>query len=121
MEDYKGNNFEILLERSEDYIRTSIKLFKLNTINKILNVVSAIISKAVVILFLFMFLLIASIGASILLGEILGELWYGFTIVAAFYGIIAIVIALFLNKWFKQMVNNFILKQIVKIGPDEKN
>ncbi|MDP3398485.1 MAG: phage holin family protein [Bacteroidales bacterium] len=120
MEDYKGNNFEILLERSEDYIRTCIKLFKLNTINKILKVGSAIITKAVVTLFLFMFLFIASIGGSILLGETLGRLWYGFAIVAAFYGIVAIVIALFLNNWFKRMVSNFILKQIVKIEPDEK-
>ena len=120
MEDYKGSNFEILVERAEDYIKTSIQLFKLNTINKILKVASAIISKAFVTLFLFMFLFIASIGGSILLGDILGELWYGFAIVAAFYGIIALVIALFLNNWFKQRVSNFILKQIIKIGPDEK-
>jgi len=121
MDDYKGSNFEILLERAEDYIKTSIQLFKLNTINKILKVASAIISKAFVTLFLFMFLFIASIGGSILLGDILGELWYGFAIVAAFYGIVAILIALFLNNWFKRKVSNFILKQIVKIGPDEKD
>lgn len=120
MEDSKGNNFEILLESAQDYIKTSITLYKLNTVNKVLSVVSALISKSVVMLFLSLFLLIASIGAAFLLGDILGQTWYGFMLVAAFYGVVAIVIALFLNNWFNRMISNFLLKQIVKNSPDEK-
>lgn len=120
MEDSKGNTFEILLESAQDYIKTSITLYKLNTVNKVLSAVSALISKSVVILFLSLFILIASIGAALLLGEKLGQIWYGFMIVAGFYGIVAIIISIFLNNWFNRIISNFLLKQIVKNSPDEK-
>jgi len=114
MEENNVSTFETLLTRTEDYVKTSFELFKLNTLNEILKVVSAVIAKATLLLFFFMFLLIASVAVAILVGDALGEMWYGFIIVAAFYGIIASVISLFLNNWFKNVVSNFIIKQIVK-------
>ncbi|MDP3435796.1 MAG: phage holin family protein [Bacteroidales bacterium] len=114
MEEHRENSLDTLLIRTEDYLKTSFELFKLNTLKEILKVVSAVITRATVILFFFMFFLIASIAVAILIGDTLGELWYGFIIVAAFYGIIATIISLFLSNWFKNVVSNFIIKQIQK-------
>ncbi|HBG23766.1 MAG: hypothetical protein A2X17_06555 [Bacteroidetes bacterium GWF2_41_61] len=114
MEENNVSTFETLLTRTEDYVKTSFELFKLNTLNEILKVVSAVIAKATLLLFFFTFFLLASVAVAILVGDALGELWLGFIIVAAFYGIIASVISLFFSNWFKNVVSNFIIKQIVK-------
>ncbi len=114
MEEHRENSFETLLIRTEDYLKTSFELFKLNTLKEVLKVVSAVITRITVMLFFFMFFLIASIAIAILIGNTLGKLWYGFMIVAVFYGIIATVISLFLNNWVKNVESNFIIKQIRK-------
>ena len=114
MEEYKVNTLEALLQRTEDYVKTSFELFKLNTLNKLVEILSGVITRALIFLFFFMFFLIASVSMAILIGDAIGELWYGFIIIAAFYGIIASVISLFLNNWFKNIISDFIIKQIMK-------
>lgn len=108
------NTLETLLIRTEDYVKTSFELFKLNTLKEILKVVSAVVAKTTVLLLFFIFFFIASIAAAILIGDALGEMWYGFIIIAAFYGIIASIISIFLSNWFRDIVSNFIIKQIRK-------
>ncbi len=114
MEENQENTLETLLIRTEDYVKTSFELFKLNTLKEILKVVSAVVAKTTVLLLFFIFFFIASIAAAILIGDALGEMWYGFIIIAAFYGIIASIISIFLSNWFRDIVSNFIIKQIRK-------
>ncbi len=110
----KANILESLLERAEDYGKTSLELFKLRMLNKILNVVSSIISRSSAILFFLMCFLAGTIGVAFLLGDVMGKLWYGFFIIAGFYGLIGFVIYLLMNKWIKKVVSKFILKHIAK-------
>lgn len=114
MEENQENTLETLLIRTEDYVKTSFELFKLNTLKEILKVVSAVVAKTTVLLLFFIFFFIASIAAAILIGDALGEMWYGFIIIAAFYGIIASIISIFLSNWLRDIVSNFIIKQIRK-------
>ncbi len=114
MEEYNDSTFETLLLKTEEYVKTSFELIKLKTLNEILKVVSAIISRTTALLFIFMFFLTASLAVAILIGDSLGKMWLGFIIIAGLYGIIATVITLFLNRWFKTVVSNFILNQIMK-------
>ena len=108
----KANILESLLGRAEEYGKTSLELFKLKALDKTLGVVSSIISRTVA--FIFTFFLMGTIGVAYLLGDVLGKLWYGFFIVAAFYGIIGFVLYFFLNDRIKRLVSDFLIKQVYK-------
>ncbi|OFY44368.1 MAG: hypothetical protein A2X18_01825 [Bacteroidetes bacterium GWF2_40_14] len=110
----KANILESLLGRAEEYGKTSLELFKLKALDKTLGVVSSIISRTVAFVFIFTFFLMGTIGVAYLLGDVLGKLWYGFFIVAAFYGIIGFVLYFFLNDRIKRLVSDFLIKQVYK-------
>ena len=112
MED-KPNSIESLLETTQEYIKTTFELFKLKALDKSSELVSAILTRAIAFFFIFMFFLMASIGLSIWLGEILGAGWYGFLIVAAFYGIIGLILSFF-NGGIKKLIANSFVKQVFK-------
>jgi len=54
------------------------------------------------------------LGLALWLGKILGELFYGFFIVAAFYALVAFVMHLFMRKWLKRILYDYIIKQLFK-------
>lgn len=105
---------ESLLEKAIDYGKTSIELGKLKALDKSSDIVSTIVPRAIVISLLASFLLFVNLGLSIWLGEILGEAYYGFFIVAAFYGFIAFVLHFFFHKRFKKSVSNYFIRKVLK-------
>jgi fatty acid desaturase len=48
------------------------------------------------------------------LGKLIGELYYGFMVVAAFYGFIGIIFHFCMHKWIKKVVGNYVIKQMLK-------
>lgn len=105
---------ETLLEKAEDYSKTTIELFKLNAIDKSADVLSSLISRTVVILAMTLFILIANIGLALWLGELLGKSYFGFFVIAAFYGFVAIMLKLFRHRWLKTSISNTIIRQLLK-------
>ena len=105
---------ETLLERATEYGQTSIDLVKLKTLDKTTDIVSSFIPLSVVILFIVSFLLFLNLGIAFWLGEILGKTFYGFFIVAAFYFLAGILIHLFLNKWIKKLVGDYLVRRLLK-------
>lgn len=110
----KTDSFEILLEKAQEYGKTSIELFKLRAVDKTASVVSSIVPRLAAIIILSVFFIIGTIGVSLWLGEILGKTWYGFFVIAAFYGVSGLVVYFLLHKWIKKHVGNFIIKQILQ-------
>ncbi len=104
---------ETLLERAEEYGKTTIELVKLKTLDKTADTVASVVSRLIAFVIIFMFFLIVSIGISLWLGEILGRTCYGFFIVAAFYCIIAVIVYFFMHNRIKKLVSNFIIKQVL--------
>ena len=109
-----ANLLELLLERATDYGKTSVELVKLKAIDKTADLVSSIIPLSVFILLISAFLLFLNLGIAFWLGEILGKVFYGFFIVAAFYIIMGLIIRVFLNKWIKRLVGDYFIKRILK-------
>ncbi len=105
---------ESLFEKTIDYGKTSFLLVKLKTLNKTSEVISSLLAHTVVLIFAFSFLLFLSLGIAIWMGEILGNTFYGFFVVAAFYGLTGIFIHLFLHKWLKKMVSDRFIEQVLK-------
>ena len=105
---------ESLFEKTVDYGKTSFLLVKLRTLNKTSDVVSSLLAHTVVLIFALSFMLFLSLGIAIWLGEIFGNTFYGFFVVAAFYGLTGIFIHLFLHKWIKKLVSDRFIEQVLK-------
>ena len=105
---------ESLLENATEYGKTSYELIKLKTLDKTSDVVSTIIPHSVVFVIFVLFTLFFNLGLAFWLGEILGNSYYGFFVIAAFYGIVALVIQLFFHNRLKQKIYNYMVKQLFK-------
>jgi hypothetical protein len=111
--EYQENFMEPLIVRAEEYVRTSFELFKLKALNQTTKLLSTFISRSIFILSLSMFLIVATIGAALWLGDLLGKSYYGFFCVAGFYGIIGVVLYFFLHNSIKRRVSQSIISTML--------
>ena len=109
-----ANLLETLLERASEYGKTSIELARLKALDKTTEIVSSVIPLSVVILLVASSLLFLNLGLAFWLGEVLGKIYYGFFIVAAFYVLAGIFIHFFLHKWIKRLVGDYFIKRVFK-------
>jgi hypothetical protein len=104
---------ETLIEKGEEYGKTTLELMKLKTIDKSSDMVSTLVSWLIVILFAVMFFTLLNIAIALWLGGIMGHSWYGFFTVAAFYALLTLVFWIFRKQLVKKPVNNSIVKQLL--------
>lgn len=109
-----ATTIEMLFERAEDYTRTTVELTKLHAVDKTADVMSSLISRLAVSIVFAMFALLANIGLSLWIGELVGKLYYGFFIVSSFYLLIAIILYIFKNEWIKTPISNFMIVKMLK-------
>ncbi len=114
MNENGNSSLETLLERAEDYGKTTIELLKLQAVDKTSGAVSSMVSRLLAVFLLLMFLLIGSFALSFWLGDVLGKMWYGFLIVAGFYGVLGAALFFFLHDWLRNLIANVIIKQFLK-------
>src|ERR1035437_6055339 len=105
---------ESLFDKATEYGKTSFELVKLKAVDKASEAVSSFVPYAIAIVFIASFVLFLSLGLALWLGEILGQMYYGFLLVAAFYGVIGIFIHLVMYKWIKRRVGNRFIEQMLK-------
>lgn len=110
----KPTPLAMLVERAEEYSKSTIELFKLRTIDKSADVVSSIVSRIVIIMMVSLSVLIINIGLALWIGSALGELYYGFFIVGSFYAFVALLFHLFHHQWLKYPISNSLIKQMLK-------
>ena len=109
-----ANTIENVFNKIEAYIKTTYQLNKLKAIQVSTVVITSVISKICVILVLFLSLITLSLGAAFYLGTILGNDYYGFFIIAAFYFLVAIILFFYLHKWIRKYISSFIIKLTLK-------
>ena len=100
---------ESLWEATEDYGKTTYELSKLKVLETMTITVTTLVSKLAVILVVSLFVLVLTIGIAFLLGDVLGKVYYGFFIVAAFYLIAAVILHFFLTRWIKEPIIDLII------------
>jgi hypothetical protein len=105
---------ESLVDRATDYGKTSYELVKLKAVDKSSDVVSSIVPHALVLILAASFMLFLNLGLAFWLGEILGKIFYGFFIVAAFYIFVGLIVHLFMHKKLKEIIRNYVIKQLLK-------
>ena len=102
-----------LLEKAENYSKTTIELFKLHAIDKSADVLSSLVSRIAVLMAVALFILIINIGIALWIGKLLGESYYGFFVIGGFYALIAILLYTFEHQLIKTPVSNSIIKQML--------
>ena len=107
------NFFDPLVERVQDYGKTSYELLKLKAVDKTADITSTFVSRAIAISVLLLFVVFVSIGLSIWLGELLGKMYYGFFCVAAFYALVGCILYFVMHKWMKKRSGDAIVSKML--------
>ncbi|MEI8113126.1 MAG: phage holin family protein [Bacteroidia bacterium] len=105
---------EELIEKVEQYGKTTIELVKLKTLDKSSDVISNLISWLIVATFAVLFFLILNIGLALWIGELMGKSYYGFFVISGFYALLALVFGIFRKQLIKNPVNNSIIEQVLE-------
>ncbi len=106
------NLIEPLLERVENYGKTSFELLKLKSLDKTADVASTLISRSLLVIVISLFAITLDIAIGFWLGDWLGKNYYGFLIVASLNGLIGIIL-FFLHPVIKARVKNLIIKKLL--------
>ena len=109
----KTDLMKALIERVEEYSRTSYELLKLKTVDKVSSTTSTLASRLSAIIFLFLFIIILHIALGLWLGELLGKSYYGFFCVAGLDVIIWAILYFLTHNWFKKRISNSIITQML--------
>lgn len=105
---------ESLLIKATDYGKTSFELAKLKALDKTSEVVSSMVPVSAVSIAIGSFMLFFNVGLAFWLGEILGRIFFGFFVIAAFYLITGSILFLLLKNWLKKSARNYIINQLSK-------
>lgn len=102
------------------YIDSTIEYYKLDFFNKSAKGTSAVVRILVVGVVFVFFLMFISIGLSILIGNSLGSMSYGFFIVAAFYFLVLILLLIFGKEFISKMILTKMSKSTIKETDSKK-
>lgn len=105
---------EMLIEKIEQYAKTSVELYKLKAIDKGTDVFTSVISRVVIIAIIALFFFLITFGLCYYLGEVLGKTHYGFFAVAGIYFFVGAICLIFRKSWLELPLNDFIVRQIFK-------
>jgi hypothetical protein len=111
---------ESLLQRAEDYGKTTLTLLKLNAVDKSADIFSYLVVKLVLLLVAVLLLFTFSVGLSLWIGEGLGKAYYGFFTTTGIYLLIGLVIYIFKTVWIGAPVRNAVITEILKKHDHEK-
>ena len=109
----KKTPVEVLLERGQAYIKTSVQLFKFKTTDKVAEIMSNLASGLIILILITLLFINLNIGIALLIGDLLGRIWLGFLILSGFYAVVGIIFFLFRNSWIKKPVSNAVIKQLL--------
>jgi len=110
----KKTPVEVLLDRGQSYLKTSVQLFKFKTTDKVAEVLSNLTSGLIILILITLLFVNLNIGIALLIGDLLGKIWLGFLILSGFYGLAGILIYIFRNSWIKKPISNSVIKLLLK-------
>jgi hypothetical protein len=110
--DDKENLIEPLLEKASQYGKTSIELMKLKAVGKLAAITGVLVSRSLLSLVLSFFAAFLNIAAALWLGNLLGQAYYGFLVVAGFYGVVGLLLVI-IHPFIKTRVSNSVITQML--------
>jgi phosphoglycerol transferase MdoB-like AlkP superfamily enzyme len=105
---------ETLLEDATEYGKTSLEIVKLKAVDKSSEVLSSLVFQTILFVLLISFIVFVNLGLAIWIGKLLGQLYLGFFVMAAFYLVAVLIYYFFFQKKIKKQVSEYIIKQVLK-------
>lgn len=102
-----------LVEALKQYIGLQREYIKLDVIEKVVRLITAITLTAVLALFLLLIFIYLSFAAAYALAPLVGTAW-AFVIVAAFYLVIFLLLMAFRKQWIERPVVKFLASLLMK-------
>jgi hypothetical protein len=103
---------EPLLEKVGQFGQLNIDLIKYKILDKVADLISSCIARFLLLLMISIFAVFLSLGAALWIGELLGKIYFGFFVVALFYGLVSIII-IYLQQAIKLRMNNWIISKML--------
>ncbi len=105
---------ESLFDKAENYATTNVDLVTLKAVDKIADSSARLIATIIITSLIMLITMMLNIGAALWLGDITGNMFYGFFIVAGFYIVIALLIHFNRKAMIKDPVKNALIEHMVK-------
>ena len=109
----ESSSIELLLKKTGDFLETKVELLKLQAIDKVTTVSSSLATGFILIMVIFLMLFALNIGIAVWLGDMLGEIYYGFFLVSGFYLLVAIIIFALRDSLLKKPLINILVKKML--------
>jgi hypothetical protein len=103
---------EKLIEKAEIYSKTTLELCKYEAVYKSADIFSNLAVKVAMTVVVVMFLLLVNVGLALWIGKELGEIYYGFFVVAFGYLCLGFLLYIFRYEWVRNPVSNFIINKM---------
>ncbi len=113
-EEFISDNIESLLDDTGKYIEAKTELWKLKTADKISENISSIASQVIFLFIISIVIMSLNVGLAIMIGSWMGEIYYGFFIIAGFYALVGLLLYAVRDKIIKTPLYNSIINKIVK-------
>ena len=108
-----NNHISALFEKTEIHLKTTVDLYKLKMIDKSADVISSLTANFTIALLALLVITFFHIGAALWIGDCLGHYYYGFFIVAGFYGLITTLVVIFKTPWIKKPTREIFIKKLL--------
>jgi membrane protein YdbS with pleckstrin-like domain len=103
-----------LVEKTEDYAKTSIELLKLKALDKSTSAISSLASIVIILITSLFLISMINIGAALWISKQMDNSYSGFFIVALFYAVLSVVLYVFREQIVKTPISNRIITHIRK-------
>lgn len=112
-----SNDIGELTKSIKEFGYTQYELLRLNVILRVSTIAAELVSSILVVCLLFLFLLFISLGAGFYISNLMGSFFFGFSIIGAFYLLLALIILWKKETLVIPSLRNKLIKQI-QVGND---
>ncbi len=102
-----------LFSNTKEYLQNKSDLWKLKLVDKSSDIVASLVEKLLLFFILTVFFVLLTIGLALLIGYWLGHSFYGFFVLAAFYGIAGWIIHSSRDKIIKTPISNGFIRKFL--------
>jgi hypothetical protein len=103
----------VFTQKINEYLDTNIELIKLKLADKSASMLSEMATMIAILLALTLAMGIVSVGLALLLGSMLGRLYYGFFLLGGLFGLVVFLAWIFRDRWIRTPLGNIILKKML--------
>ncbi len=110
----QAKEIETLLTDAIEYGKTNLEIAKLKAIDKSSEAIASFVFQAILVVLIFSFIGFLNLGLAILIGNMMGQMYLGFLMMAALYGLSGLIYYLLFKEKIKKWITEYIIKHALK-------